>query len=36
MLWFDTYASTGHDLRDPASTSSFVRNITDHLPAVKQ
>ena len=36
VLWFDSFASTGHDLRDPASTSSFVRNITDHLPEVKR
>jgi hypothetical protein len=36
VLWFDSFASTGHDLRDPESAASFVQNVTDHLPEVKR
>jgi hypothetical protein len=36
VLWFDTFASTGYDLRDPESAAQFVQNVTDHLPEVKR
>jgi hypothetical protein len=35
LLWLGTIASTGYDMRDPASVESFVANLTKDLPAAK-
>jgi hypothetical protein len=34
VLWFDTESSTSSNLRDPASTGSFVSKMASHLPGV--
>jgi hypothetical protein len=36
LLWFDPIGSTGYDLRDPASSESFVNTAMKNLPEVKK
>lgn len=36
VLWFDPIVSTGFDLRDPASSESFVNTAMKNLPEVKR